>query len=89
MRGSARFSFSSMTDEESDENVAFSSMGLCWVRGVLGRYPSGQRGQTVNLLPSASKVRILACPPNAGKFLVASAEGRAAEPTVLPPGFSI
>ena len=29
----------------------------------LGRYPSGQRGQTVNLLPSASKVRILACPP--------------------------
>ena len=31
---------------------------------VLGRYPSGQRGQTVNLLPSASKVRILACPPN-------------------------
>ena len=32
---------------------------------VLGRYPSGQRGQTVNLLPTASKVRILACPPNA------------------------
>ena len=31
---------------------------------VSGRYPSGQRGQTVNLLPSASKVRILACPPN-------------------------
>ncbi len=31
--------------------------------GDLGRYPSGQRGQTVNLLPSASKVRILACPP--------------------------
>ena len=31
--------------------------------GVSGRYPSGQRGQTVNLLPSASKVRILACPP--------------------------
>ena len=30
----------------------------------MGRYPSGQRGQTVNLLPSASKVRILACPPN-------------------------
>ena len=29
-----------------------------------GRYPSGQRGQTVNLLPSASKVRILACPPH-------------------------
>ena len=33
------------------------------VHGVSGRYPSGQRGQTVNLLPSASKVRILACPP--------------------------
>ncbi len=31
---------------------------------VVGRYPSGQRGQTVNLLPTASKVRILACPPN-------------------------
>src|SRR6185312_9668909 len=30
---------------------------------ISGRYPSGQRGQTVNLLPSASKVRILACPP--------------------------
>ena len=30
----------------------------------MGRYPSGQRGQTVNLLPSASKVRILASPPN-------------------------
>jgi hypothetical protein len=30
----------------------------------MGRYPSGQRGQTVNLLPTASKVRILACPPN-------------------------
>ena len=29
----------------------------------MGRYPSGQRGQTVNLLPSASKVRTLACPP--------------------------
>ena len=34
------------------------------VGGVSGRYPSGQRGQTVNLLPSASKVRILACPPH-------------------------
>src|SRR5205823_13240760 len=32
--------------------------------GLMGRYPSGQRGQTVNLLPSASKVRILASPPN-------------------------
>jgi hypothetical protein len=30
----------------------------------MGRYPSGQRGQTVNLLPSASKVRILASPPH-------------------------
>ncbi len=37
---------------------------LCRVQGVSGRYPSGQRGQTVNLLPSASKVRILACPPH-------------------------
>ena len=43
---------------------------LCRVQGDSGRYPSGQRGQTVNLLPSASKVRILACPPklDAGKF---------------------
>ena len=38
----------------------------------MGRYPSGQRGQTVNLLPSASKVRILACPPNAAWGLAAS-----------------
>ena len=34
------------------------------IRRSMGRYPSGQRGQTVNLLPSASKVRILASPPN-------------------------
>ena len=40
------------------------------VWGVLGRYPSGQRGQTVNLLPSASKVRILACPPSSGLWAV-------------------
>ena len=39
---------------------------------VLGRYPSGQRGQTVNLLPSASKVRILACPPNSAWALATS-----------------
>ena len=41
--------------------LRFLSYGMCG--GVSGRYPSGQRGQTVNLLPSASKVRILACPP--------------------------
>ena len=34
------------------------------MRRAMGRYPSGQRGQTVNLLPSASKVRILASPPH-------------------------
>ena len=40
-----------------------------------GRYPSGQRGQTVNLLPSASKVRILACPPQqAMRMAVVSVE---------------
>jgi hypothetical protein len=29
----------------------------------MGRFPSGQRGQTVNLLASPSKVRILLSPP--------------------------
>ena len=29
----------------------------------MGRYPSGQRGQTVNLLRNASEVRTLSCPP--------------------------
>src|SRR6185295_1952554 len=44
-----------------------------WMRcSSMGRYPSGQRGQTVNLLPSASKVRILASPPN-GAFVIGSA----------------
>ncbi len=28
----------------------------------MGRYPSGQRGQTVNLLAKPSEVRILPCP---------------------------
>ena len=28
----------------------------------MGRFPSGQRGQTVNLLATPSKVRILLCP---------------------------
>src|SRR4030095_8944194 len=43
----------------------------CWnffALEISGRYPSGQRGQTVNLLPSASKVRILASPPH-GDYL--------------------
>ena len=31
--------------------------------GSMGRYPSGQRGQTVNLLALPSKVRILPGPP--------------------------
>ncbi len=30
--------------------------------GFMGRFPSGQRGQTVNLLAPPSKVRILLCP---------------------------
>ena len=30
----------------------------------MGRYPSGQRDQTVNLTASPSKVRILLSPPN-------------------------
>jgi hypothetical protein len=38
------------------------------LRRAMGRYPSGQRGQTVNLLPSASKVRILASPPHGGSL---------------------
>ena len=32
----------------------------------LGRFPSGQRGQTVNLLAQPSKVRILLSPPAMG-----------------------
>ena len=44
------------------------------MRRSMGRYPSGQRGQTVNLLPSASKVRILASPPN-GTSSIGSASG--------------
>ena len=51
---------SSSCDEKEAENDV--CRFVVW--GVLGRYPSGQRGQTVNLLPSASKVRILACPPH-------------------------
>ncbi len=31
----------------------------------MGRFPSGQRGQTVNLLAKPSKVRILLSPPPA------------------------
>ena len=61
-------------DEESGQDFACRVMRLCCMQAVSGRYPSGQRGQTVNLLPSASKVRILACPPHAGKFVVVNAE---------------
>ena len=49
-----------------DEKEADNCGGRFIVRGVLGRYPSGQRGQTVNLLPSAYMVRILDCPPSSG-----------------------
>ena len=57
------FLFSSSDEEEG--NRLDSKIYFLWsVQGVSGRYPSGQRGQTVNLLPSASKVRILACPPH-------------------------
>ena len=34
----------------------------------MGRFPSGQRGQTVNLLAPPSKVRILLCPVNNHTF---------------------
>ena len=72
MRGPACFSFFIMLMEEegSDKDTRF--IISCRMQGVSGRYPSGQRGQTVNLLPSASKVRILACPPlnDAGKWRV-------------------
>ena len=57
---------SSSCDEKEAENAVCRFVVL----GVLGRYPSGQRGQTVNLLPSASKVRILACPPSSGLWAV-------------------
>ena len=62
MRGRACSSFFDHLDERSlwESEIYF----LSSVQGVSGRYPSGQRGQTVNLLPSASKVRILACPPH-------------------------
>ena len=69
------FLFSSSDKEEGYRSDA--KISLLWsMQGISGRYPSGQRGQTVNLLPSASKVRILACPPklDAGNFRVMSAE---------------
>jgi hypothetical protein len=34
---------------------------------IMGRYPSGQRGLTVNQLASPSGVRISLCPPYAGR----------------------
>ena len=34
-----------------------------WVLFPLGRFPSGQRGQTVNLMATPSQVRILLSPP--------------------------
>ena len=48
-------------------------------------FPSGQRGQTVNLLVMPSKVRILLPPPGAGVAQLArasafQAEGRGFEP---------
>ena len=58
MRGPAYSSFPIISDAKRGQ---FYDQKHC--AGDLGRYPSGQRGQTVNLLPSASKVRILACPP--------------------------
>ena len=53
--------------------------------GDLGRYPSGQRGQTVNLLPSASKVRILACPPNRARSTASVLSERASGAQVGEP----
>ena len=40
----------------------------------MGRFPSGQRGQTVNLLQIASVVRIHLCPLNAGVAELADAQ---------------
>ena len=37
---------------------------------LMGRFPSGQRGQTVNLLATPSKVRILLCPLKKEAFLL-------------------
>ena len=69
MRGPACFSIFIRMNEESNR-LGLSDFFVVQWQGVSGRYPSGQRGQTVNLLPSASKVRILACPPklDVGKF---------------------
>ena len=40
-----------------------SASGYGWVLVPLGRFPSGQRGQTVNLMATPSQVRILLSPP--------------------------
>ena len=61
--GPAYIFFFIICDEEDNYKLNVQVYLLCCVQGFSGRYPSGQRGQTVNLLPSASKVRILACPP--------------------------
>ena len=55
MRGLAYSSFPivRMRNEDNDFTVEIFTLE------ILGRYPSGQRGQTVNLLPSASKVESL------------------------------
>jgi hypothetical protein len=64
VRGPACFSFFIIRMNKEGNREDSQGFLLCSVQGVSGRYPSGQRGQTVNLLPSASKVRILACPPH-------------------------
>ncbi len=58
--------------------------------GKLGRFPSGQRGQTVNLLAQPSEVRTLPSPPveshgtggnsSIGRASAFQAEGRGFEP---------
>ena len=52
MCGSALL-FLRQTYEEGAQNFTCSVMRLCCMHGVSGRYPSGQRGQTVNLLAYA------------------------------------
>ena len=71
MRGLAYSSFPIVRTRNEDKEFSIGIFSL----EILGRYPSGQRGQTVNLLPSAYKVRILACPPQqAMRMAVVSVE---------------
>ena len=55
-----------------DNRTALCYNTICAVKGApklnMGEFPSGQRGQTVNLLLSASVVRIHPLPPKKNKF---------------------